>query len=121
LRNVLLIDDNPLQLHTREVILKEAGFAVRTADTPSVALETLERETEAMTIGVVVTDHMMPEVSGAEFVRRLRKVNPHVPVIVVSGLVEAEQEYAGLDVVFQTKPCPPLELIELVRRAVEAA
>jgi len=36
-------------------------------------------------------------------------------VIVLSGLLEAESEYQGLDVIFRAKPFPPLELIELVQ------
>ena len=52
-----------------------------------------------------------------EFVRLVREVNPTVPVIVISGLPEAENEYEGLNVVFRQKPCPPPELIQLVQAA----
>ena len=61
----------------------------------------------------------MPEASGAEFVKLLREVNPTVPVIVITGLAEAEEEYVGLNVTFRQKPCPPVELISLVREALQ--
>lgn len=70
--------------------------------------------TQGHLFGVIVTDHVMPGASGADFVRELRAVNTEIPVIVVSGMAEAEEEYDGLNVVFRQKPLPPTELIELV-------
>lgn len=110
---VLLIDDNPLQLGVRETVLRNAGFTVSIATTVESALATLRVLGER--VGVVVTDHVMPGHSGADFVRELRKENRWVPVIVLSGLPEAESEYEGLEVTFRQKPIPPPELISLVR------
>ena len=110
---VLLIDDNPSQLKVREVVLRTAGFAVVVATTAEGALAALRILADQ--IGVVVTDHVMPGCSGAEFVRRLRAENEWLPVIVLSGMPEAMGEYEGLQVVFRSKPIPPRELIELVR------
>jgi DNA-binding response OmpR family regulator len=57
----------------------------------------------------------MPGMDGAEFVRELRTFNDELPVIVISGLAEAEQEYADLAITFRTKPCEPEDLIALVK------
>jgi DNA-binding response OmpR family regulator len=119
LRQVLLIDDNPLQLTVREAILRDAGFQVSVATTADSALATLRVLPER--IGVVVTDHIMPGCSGSELVREIRKVNTWMPIVVLSGLAEAENEYEGLNVVFRCKPFPPAELIELVRSSLEHA
>lgn len=110
---VLLIDDNPLQLSVREAVLRNAGFQVSIATTAESALATLRVLRDR--IGVVVTDHLMPGCSGSELVRQIRAANDWLPVIVLSGLAEAESEYDGLEVVFRPKPLPPPELIELVR------
>ena len=40
---------------------------------------------------------------------------PICPVVVLSGLAEAEDEYGDLDVIFRVKPFPPDELLALVR------
>jgi DNA-binding NtrC family response regulator len=117
---VLLIDDDPVQLRVREAVLRDAGMEVDVATTAESALALLRSDTGTV-IGAIVTDHIMPGASGADFVRCLREVKPHVPVVVVSGMAEAEGEYEGLDVSFRTKPCPPPELIELVRRSLERA
>ena len=61
-------------------------------------------------IGVVVTDHVMPDCTGSEFVRSIRTENDWLPIIVLSGMPEAMAEYDGLDVIFRVKPFPPVEM-----------
>lgn len=112
---LLLIDDNPVQLKIRETVLRDAGFDVAIATTAASALALVRSETDSGSVGAIVTDHVMPGASGADFVRELRKINSDVPVIVVSGMAEAEDEYEGLNVSFRQKPCPPPELIALVK------
>lgn len=118
LKQVLLIDDNPLQLKVRETILRREGFQVSVATTADSALATLRALPGR--VGLVITDHLMPGCSGSELVRQLRSFNPTLPVIVLSGLAEAEGEYHGLNVLFRAKPFPPGELIELVRQSLPA-
>jgi DNA-binding response OmpR family regulator len=116
LSQVLLVDDNPSQLKVREAVLRNAGFQVCVATSAESALATLRVLPDR--IGVVVTDHLMPECSGAGLVQQIRASRNWIPVIVLSGLLEAESEYQGLDVIFRAKPFPPLELIELVRSSL---
>ena len=115
---LLLIDDNALQLSVRETVLRNAGFSVAVATTAESALATLRILGDR--ISLIITDHIMPGRNGVDFVRELRKENDEVPVIVLSGLSEAEAEYAGLDVVFRQKPVPPPELIALVRSCLKS-
>ena len=115
--SVLLIDDSYLQLTTREKILRGAGVEVCSATSAESAMALLRGETGAR-IRAIVTDHVMPGRSGAEFVRQLREARPEVPVIVISGLPEAQSEYDGLNITFRQKPVPPEELIELVKRVL---
>lgn len=117
-KTVLLVDDNPVQLSTRQTVLSQAGVEVQVATNADSALALLRSLSDTQKIGVIVTDHIMPEATGSDFVRLVREVNPEVPVIVISGLAEAEQEYVGMDVLFRQKPCPPPELIRLVESAV---
>ncbi len=115
---VLLVDDNPTQLRARAAVLREAGFSVRTASTADAAFDLLGDPAFTAGLRVIVTDHVMPGVGGAVFVRELRRASS-VPVVVVSGLVEAEEEYAGLGVRFLPKPCLPEDLIHQVRGALQ--
>jgi DNA-binding response OmpR family regulator len=115
MRRVLIIDDNPMQLKARELVLRGAGVAVSTAGTAEMALTLLRSPDSGHEFGLVITDHIMPGGSGSDFVRDLRRDNPQLPVIVISGLLEAEDEYSNLDVTFLQKPCPPPELVKRVR------
>jgi len=108
---VLLIDDNAVQAATRQTILKRAGYFVLAALNPQRALEQFRENQFPEEVDVVITDHMMPGMNGAEFVRELRQLRPHIPVLVISGLDEAEDEYAGLNVLFRLKPLLPDDLL----------
>ena len=111
---VLLLDDNAIQAATRQTILKRAGYFVIAALNPIRALEQFQQSEFPEEIGLVITDHIMPGMSGAQFVHELRKIRPELPVLVISGLEEAEPEYAGFNVVFKLKPLLPDLLLQIV-------
>lgn len=118
MKQVLLLDDDPTQLSVRQLLLRRGGIDCQTATSALQALALLASEPGRAAIGAVITDHVMPVIDGAEFVRRLRAFDPHIPVIVVSGLLDAEDAYRGLNVVFLIKPCEPEDLIALVKSAL---
>jgi DNA-binding response OmpR family regulator len=116
---VLLVDDNPAQLTIREMVLRRAQIDCHVATNATGALAFLRSAAGMEKIGTVITDHLMPGMDGVEFVRQLRSFNKDLPVIVISGLPDADQEYQGLDVIFRLKPCEPDDLIALVRVGLE--
>ena len=118
---ILLIDDNAVQAATRQTILKRAGHFVIAVLNPERALEQFRNDEFPSRIDLIITDHIMPGMSGAEFVRRLREFEPNIPVLVISGMVEAEEEYANMDVQFRLKPLLPDNLLATVHRLAEAA
>jgi DNA-binding response OmpR family regulator len=111
---ILLIDDNAVQAATRQTILKRAGYFVIAALNPVRALEQIQSGEFPAEIGLVITDHLMPGMCGTDFVKGLRKTHPELPVMVISGLEEAEDEYAGLHVIFRVKPLLPEMLLACV-------
>jgi len=116
--HVLIIDDNPVQLSIREAILRDAGFLVSIATTGPGALALLRGASHPF--NAIVTDHVMPKVSGADFVRALRNVDTTIPVFVVTGMPDIETDYEGLNVTVRHKPLPPMELIELLEKATQS-
>jgi DNA-binding response OmpR family regulator len=111
---ILLLDDNAIQAATRQAILKRAGYFVIAVLNPVRALEQFRNDEFPTEIGLVITDHLMPEMCGADFVRALRRIHPTLPVLVISGLEEAEDDYAGLNVTFRLKPVMPETLLASV-------
>ena len=117
---ILLVDDNALQAASRQAILQRAGYSVLIALDPTIALKQLRYDDFPEPIGAIITDHVMPEMSGAEFVRELRRSHAGMPVMVLSGLDEAEREYAGMNVRFLLKPLAPGLLLANLRTLLQA-
>lgn len=117
---ILLIDDNAIQAATRQTILKRAGYFVLAVLSPERALEQFRNNEYPAPVDLIITDHLMPGMSGSEFVHRLREFELHVPVLVISGLLEAEDEYEGLDIEFRLKPLLPDNLLDTVHRLITA-
>ena len=112
--DILLVDDNPIQTATRKAILSRLSLSVAVACDGELALQLLH-EPSPRPVGLVITDHLMPGMNGPQFVARLRERWPDLPVLVLSGMADVEDDYNGLDVIFRVKPLPPEELLALVR------
>jgi DNA-binding NtrC family response regulator len=110
---ILLVDDNQIQSATRRAILECTGREICLALQGRQALEVLEQSDPSKDIGLVITDHLMPVMSGPEFITEMRHRGFTQPVIVLSGLPDAEAAYNGLNVVFRLKPFDPDSLINL--------
>ena len=82
---VLLIDDNAVQAATRQTILRRAGYFVIAVLNPRRALDQLKNGEFPVEIGLIITDHMMPEMNGSAFVTELRASHNDLPVMVISG------------------------------------
>ena len=115
---ILLIDDNAVQVATRQAILKRAGYSAIAVLNSKQALDQFRGNQFPTHIDLVITDHFMPGMNGVEFVRQLRETHPKLPVMVISGLDEAENEYEGLNVLFRLKPLPPENLLASVHGLV---
>jgi CheY-like chemotaxis protein len=111
---ILLVDDNHIQSATRRAILEGSGRDVNIAQQGQQALELLDQREATQGIGLIITDHLMPVMSGPEFVAEVRRRGFTLPIIVLSGLPDAESTYEGQDVVFRLKPFDPDSLIRLV-------
>lgn len=85
---ILLVEDEAAVRHVATRILSLLGYRVLEAADGAAALALAESQLD--TIDVIVTDVMMPHLSGPELARALRRRNPRLPVVFMSG-------YAGLD------------------------
>ena len=85
--------------------------------------------TEALTAAgaenfdLLITDLVMPGLSGAEVVKRLRKRQPTIPVVFVSGYAREALDETMLNTTtrFLAKPFPAANLIELIRTTLDDA
>jgi CheY-like chemotaxis protein len=86
-RTVLFVDDEPDMLLARLLMFEFMGYSVFTAGSGREALELLLWNV----VDAVVVDYMMPEMDGEETARRIRKMRPHLPIILSSGCLAVPQ------------------------------
>jgi len=80
---VLCIDDEPNILMLRKLLLSIAGYDVLTADNTQDALAMFIDNR----VDLVITDQLLPGLSGTETAREMKRIKPHVPIILFTGLV----------------------------------
>jgi len=82
---VLLVDDDPLVMSSTSAMLEDLGHSVVQATSAIAALTSLRAGTM---VDLVVTDHAMPGLSGAELARMVRQSWPTLPILLVTGYPE---------------------------------
>jgi PAS domain S-box-containing protein len=105
---ILLAEDEPLLRELGQAILAQAGYEVLTAPN-SDALKSLLTE-HSGTIDLLLTDVIMPGISGPELVRLVRESRPNIRVLYMSGYSADEIEDLDRDAGFLQKPFTPSEL-----------
>src|SRR5438445_8404876 len=80
---ILCVEDNKAYLRLRKAVLEREGYLVLTASTGSEALSILRREP----VCLFVSDHMLRGTTGVARAARMKKMKPHIPVVLYSGQV----------------------------------
>lgn len=112
---VLLAEDDRALRRLLQVILERAGYEVISAADGLEAMKVALSEQ----IDVVITDAMMPNLSGDEFCRFIRNSQTlsHLPVILLSALERKEtNRESSLEDAFLSKPVSGEELVACVER-----
>jgi PAS domain S-box-containing protein len=84
---ILLVDDDDLVRSSTSEMLVDLGYEVVQAETAGKALKTLHA---GFAPDIVVTDHLMPGMTGVELARLLGERRPRLPVLIVSGYAEVD-------------------------------
>jgi signal transduction histidine kinase/CheY-like chemotaxis protein len=90
---VLLVDDDDIVRAATADMLAELGFDVLEASSGARALILLEGRPD---IDFLVTDHLMPAMTGMELIDAVRAKRPELPILVVSGYSDVAAIAAGL-------------------------
>jgi two-component system cell cycle sensor histidine kinase/response regulator CckA len=92
---ILLVEDEPMILDVAKDMLEAMGYHVLTADSGDAALTLYGSKSND--IDLVILDMVMPKMSGGETYDKLKKLNPHVKVLLSSGYSLGSQANAILD------------------------
>jgi PAS domain S-box-containing protein len=111
---ILAVDDDPLVLTNTTALLEDLGHQVTTASSGKQALGLLRSD---LPVDVLITDHVMPQMTGAVLLDEVRRLRPDLPAILASGYADLRHQgvAGGLRL---AKPFTQDELSEALAAAV---
>lgn len=89
---VLCIDDEQTALQLRQTVLESAGYRVLTAKSGALGIQSFKSEL----VHAVVLDYWMADMNGMQVAREIRKLNPSIPIIILSAYGELLDESLGI-------------------------
>ena len=115
---IQIFEDEEVQRESLARFLKKQGYQVLTAERPSAGLSVLSQQP----VDLVLTDFKMPELSGLEVVKAVKKINPETDVIVITAYSTVEDavevmKSGAYD--YLTKPISLTELLHLIHNVQE--
>lgn len=111
---VLAVDDDGLVLMNTAVMLQDMGHTVFEATSGNQALEILRREPS---VDLVITDHAMPRMTGAQLAAAIKAERPDLPVILATGYAELPPGVEA-DLPKLAKPFRQQDLMQAVTAAI---
>jgi two-component system cell cycle response regulator CtrA len=114
---ILLIEDDSATAQSIQLMLKSEGYICDTTDLGEDGLEI----GKLYDYDIMILDLMLPDIDGYEVVRRLREARVETPILILSGLNEADNKIKGLGIGaddYLTKPFDKRELIARVQAIV---
>lgn len=121
---ILLVEDETLLREGIQEILEAHGYVVIGAADGVEALEWLGQAT----VSLIVTDLLMPNMNGVEFIKYVRADYPQTPVIVISGSNGTAMTRMGIESIQVpgatasiTKPFKAVELVALIQKVLATA
>lgn len=118
---VLVVEDEPALVSIYERALRQRGYVVLTAESGEQALEVAG---DGRRIDLLLSDIVMPGMSGRELVWRIRETRPEIRIILASGYASEDgalQMMEDQDVVFVAKPIDLGDLMALVEAQIGTA
>jgi two-component system response regulator CpxR len=106
---ILCVDDNEQELSVLKFILDTNGYRVILANSEAEAVQAFSE----VAVDLVLADYSMPRTNGAQLVKRLKQIAPHVPMILLGDPERIGPNDA--DAVLLKKGCSPLEFLERVK------
>jgi len=118
-QTILVVDDEPTVRELSRKVLERAGYRIVASPDPLQALAAVQdRSVEP---DLILTDVVMPGMSGPDLARKIRDILPHVAVVLLSGYTSDRLDIADLiasGARFELKPLTPRDLARVVADAL---
>lgn len=115
---ILVVDDELEMCWILENIIRKQDFTCKTALSAREAIAL----TESNTFGMAFLDAKLPDIDGLELARQLRKIDAHLPIVIVSGYFYQDDQtiegalQSGLITAFVGKPFDHDEFVSVITR-----
>jgi CheY-like chemotaxis protein len=103
---ILCVDDETTGLMARRLLLSIAGYTVLTATSCHSAIKLFA----CNHVDLVITDHLLPDSTGAELASEMKRLKPEVPIVLLTGLVDLPPGYEDVDLLL-TKGLTPQDFL----------
>jgi len=103
---ILCVDDEATGLMARRLLLSIAGYTVLTATSCNTATKLFA----CNHVDLVITDHLLPDSTGAELASEMKRLKPEVPIVLLTGLVDLPPGYDDVDLLL-TKGLTPQDFL----------
>ena len=114
---LMLVDDEHQIVHYMKRRLIKAGYETESFTSAEKALAAFEQDPGKW--GVVILDYTMPKYKGTDLARRMRKLAPSLPILLITGLVEKEaiqMQQQGVLSEILLKPIDFSQMIQMIER-----
>jgi CheY-like chemotaxis protein len=118
-KTILVVDDQRAARKLVLTVLQASGYRTLEASNGEEALALLRER--SYSIDLVLTDVVMPGISGRTLVERMRKIRPGTPAVLISGYTDdaMDSQVADAEFVFLQKPFSTQRLLELVEETLQ--
>jgi CheY-like chemotaxis protein/anti-sigma regulatory factor (Ser/Thr protein kinase) len=106
---ILTVDDDPLVLTNTVAMLEDLGHLPVAA---SSAAEAISIAKEDRPIDLVISDHIMPHMTGLKMLEEIRKMRPEIPVVLATGYAEIDERNVSLPRL--AKPFTQAQLVQTI-------
>lgn len=114
---ILVVDDQVDMCHTLSDLLEAKGYAVIIAREGKTALEKIEKEKP----NLVLLDIRLPGMDGIQVLKRIRKINPKLPVIMITGYGSKESAFRSIELgafEYIQKPFENQQIVLTIKKAL---
>ena len=120
--NILIVDDDEMITTTLSkvvsIMLKQT---VMVFNDPVLALETIEKN--EIKVDLVISDFIMPDINGIEFLKRLKKIRPNTVSILLTGYSDKQNAIASINEIgifhYMEKPWDNDDLIRVIMNGLD--
>ncbi|WP_237358615.1 PAS domain-containing sensor histidine kinase [Rhizobium etli] len=114
---ILAVDDDSLVLMNTVLMLEDLGYDAIEAASGADALAILSREP----VDLVISDHAMPRMTGAELAEAIRRDWPHMPIILATGYADIPPGSGLIELPRLGKPFSQAQLADAITRTIATA